>query len=86
MEETVKKENDFLSQKVYDKFAYPIVKWLAKTSITPNQVTFFGLLIDFVAAYLFFLGNYLYFQDIRFVLCYNFLLREFYKTFEDWIQ
>jgi len=55
---TVKKENDFLSQKIYDKSANYFVKKLAKTKITPNQMTLFGLILDIFTAQLFFIGTY----------------------------
>lgn len=39
-------------------FALPLSRFLAKTSITPNQVTLSGLIIGLVSAYYFSLGHY----------------------------
>lgn len=67
--EVVKKDNTFFAKVFYDKIAYFFVKKLAKTKIQPNHLSFFGLFLDFISAYLFFLGEW------KFLIIAGFLIQ-----------
>ena len=46
---------------IHRKIAIRITKYLARTNVTPNQITFISLLIDLAAIPFFALGGYIYF-------------------------
>jgi len=56
----LKKSHDgFLARKLNRPVSLRVTRWLADTSITPNQITFFLLGVGLLAGYCFAKGNYL---------------------------
>lgn len=60
LKKALKEEDSIFSIYFYRKISLRITKLLVKTSITPNQITFFSLVLSLIAAYFFIFGNYYY--------------------------
>lgn len=53
------KDSDGVYSRLNRRLCWPAVRWLSKTAVTPNQVTFAGLLVAFLSALAFAQGNWI---------------------------
>ncbi|HZX44982.1 MAG TPA: CDP-alcohol phosphatidyltransferase family protein [Candidatus Nanoarchaeia archaeon] len=60
LKDALKQEDSLFSTYFYRRISLRITYLLIRTQITPNQITFFSLILGLVASFLFSLGSYYY--------------------------